>query len=68
VQIIANYSNIVISWTTNATVFALSQSASLVASVTWSPMTNGITVNGSINTVIINASSSVQYFRLIASP
>jgi hypothetical protein len=31
-------------------------------------VTNSITVNGTNNTVIINASSGIQYFELIEAP
>ena len=68
VQIFANLPNIVISWTTNATVFVLCQTPSLTPPATWSPVTNTITVNGTNNTIIIHDSSTVQYFELIGPP
>ena len=69
VHIFASLPNIVISWTTNATDFVLNQTASLTPPVTWSPVTNSITVNGTSNTVTIDASTGGDhYFELIAAP
>jgi hypothetical protein len=68
-QIFANLPNIVISWTTNATVFGLNHAASLAPPVTWSPVTNTIAVSGTNNTVTIDARASGNYyFELIAAP
>jgi predicted TIM-barrel enzyme len=67
-RIVASLPNIVIAWTTNATDFVLNQTAGLIPPVKWSPVTNGITVNGTNYTVIINASSGAKYFTLIAAP
>jgi hypothetical protein len=67
-QIVASLPNIVVAWTTNATVFVLNQTASLIPPATWSPVTNSTTVNGTNYTVIINASSGDQYFLLMAAP
>jgi hypothetical protein len=68
VQVVASLPTIVISWTTNATDYVLKQTASLTPPVTWSPVTNSITVKGINNTVVINASSGIQYFVLIGAP
>jgi subtilase family serine protease len=68
VQIVASSSNIVISWATNASVFSLQHTASLTPPVMWSLVTNGITVNGKNNTVVINPSNGIQFFELIAAP
>jgi hypothetical protein len=68
VQILASMPNIVITWPANATDYVLNRTASLASPVTWLPVTNGITLNGINNTVIINASSGVQYFELLATP
>jgi phosphotransferase system HPr-like phosphotransfer protein len=69
VHIVADFPNIVISWPTNATIFVLNQTASLTPPVTWSPVTNSITVNGTGNTVTINTSTSeAQYFELVGAP
>ncbi len=69
VQIVADLPNIAISWPTNATIFVLNQTASLTPPVTWSPVTNSITVNGTDNTVTINTSTSEdQYFELVGAP
>jgi hypothetical protein len=69
VQIFADSPNIVISWPTNATIFVLNQTASLTPPVTWSPVTNRITVNGTDNTVTIDTSTSEdQYFELVGAP
>jgi trimeric autotransporter adhesin len=67
-QILASKPNIVISWTTNATAYVLNKTASLARPVTWTPATNSITVNGTNNTVTVNASSGVQFFELIETP
>jgi hypothetical protein len=67
VQIVAGAPNIVISWTTGATAYLLEQTPKLDQPA-WSPVTNRITVNGTNNTVTINAGSGVQYFSLIAAP
>jgi hypothetical protein len=55
-------------WTTNATVFVLNQTRSLIPPVNWSPVTNSITASGTNNTVLVNAVNGVQYFELIAAP
>jgi hypothetical protein len=68
VQVVASLPNIVIFWTTNATDYVLKQTASLTPPVTWSPVTNSITVKGTNNTVVVSASSGVQYFELIGMP
>jgi endonuclease YncB( thermonuclease family) len=68
VEIVASLPNIVISWATNATIYVLNQTASLTPPAVWSPVTNSITVNGTNNTVVINASSGGQYFALIGAP
>jgi len=69
VQMVANLPNMVISWTTNATVFVLNQTASLTSPVAWSPVTSNITVSGTNNTVTLNAGAGGNhYFELIAPP
>ena len=69
VQIFASFSTIFVSWPTNATVFVLNQTANLTPPVIWSPVTNGITVNGSNNMVNINVDASRgQFFNLISTP
>ncbi|MGA3179438.1 MAG: YDG domain-containing protein [Verrucomicrobiota bacterium] len=69
VQMVANLPNMVISWTTNATVFVLNQTASLTSPVAWSPVTSNITVSGTNNTVTLNASAGGDhFFELIAPP
>ncbi len=69
VQILADLPNIAISWPTNATIFVLNQTASLTPPVTWSPVTNSITVNGTDNTFTIDTSTiEVQYFELVGAP
>jgi hypothetical protein len=67
VLILASKPNIVISWSTNATDYMLKQTASLAPPVAWSPVTNGITLSGTNNTVTINAGSGAQYFALIGA-
>ncbi len=65
VQVVASLPNIFVSWTTNANGLVLNQTTSLTPPVRWSPVTNSITLNGAINTVVIDASSGAQYFELI---
>jgi hypothetical protein len=67
-QISASKPNIIISWSTNATTYVLNKTASLARPVTWTPVTNSITVNGTNNTVTVNASSGVQFFELMKAP
>jgi hypothetical protein len=67
-QISASKPNIVLSWPASATDYVLKQTASLAFPVTWSPVTNGITLVGTNNTVTINAASGVRFFELIAAP
>jgi subtilase family serine protease len=68
VKIATALPNIVISWTTNATVFMLEQTASLVPRVEWLPVTNAITASGSNNSVVLTAGGHFQYFQLVAAP
>jgi len=65
-NIVASLPNIVLSWTTNASTFVLNGAASVVSPITWTPVTNGITIDGTNNTITINASSGNQYYTLIA--
>ena len=67
-QIFASKPNIVLSWPASATDYVLKQTASLALPVTWSPVTNSITIVGTNNTVSINAASGVRFFELIAAP
>jgi len=69
-QIVASLPIVVISWPTNATAFTLNQTANLAPQVTWTPVTNNVSVNGTNNTVTINvgAVSGGHYFELIAAP
>ncbi len=60
--------NILISWTTNASVYVLEGTASLVPPVKWSVLTNSIAVIGTNNTVLVNAASGFHYFELVAPP
>jgi hypothetical protein len=68
VQVLGSFPSIVISWTTNATDYMLEQTASLTPPVTWSAVTNQISVSGTNNSVTINASGVVQFFQLIGAP
>jgi hypothetical protein len=68
VQIAGSVSNIVVSWTTNATAFVLQQTGSLAPPIKWSPVTNTVTVKGVNNTVVVNAATGFRYFELIAAP
>jgi hypothetical protein len=68
VRILASKPNIVISWPASATDYVLKQTPSLAPPVKWSPVTNSIAVNGTNNTVTINASSGAEYFGLVGTP
>ena len=56
----------ILSWPTNASAFVLNRTASLSLPITWIPVTSGITVNGTNNTITINTSSGNQFYALIA--
>ncbi|MGA3265740.1 MAG: hypothetical protein ABSE16_02840 [Verrucomicrobiota bacterium] len=58
--------NMILSWPTNASAFVLNRTASLSLPITWIPVTSGITINGTSNTITINASSGKQFYALIA--
>jgi hypothetical protein len=58
--------NVMLSWPTNASAFVLSRTPSLASPITWTPVTSGISVNGTNNTITINASGGNQYYKLIA--
>jgi hypothetical protein len=60
--------NTILSWTTNASTFVLMRTASLAPPVTWAPVTNNITVNGTNNTMTINASSGRRYYYRLVAP
>ena len=61
-----SHPNMVLSWPTNAAAFVLNRTASLAPPVTWTPVTSGITVNGTNDTITINASSGNQFYTLTA--
>jgi hypothetical protein len=61
-----NLPNMVLSWPTNASAFVLNRTASLTPPVAWTPVTSGITVNGTNYTITINARSGNQFYQLIA--
>jgi hypothetical protein len=65
-NVVASPPNMILSWTTNASAFVLNRTASLSLPVTWTPMTSGINVNGTSNTITINTSSGNQFYALIA--
>ena len=67
-QIAPSLPNVIIFWTTNASGNALKQTPSLAPPITWSPVTNSITVIGSNNTVTIDATNAAKYYELIGSP
>ena len=53
--------DMVLSWPTNASTFVLNRTASLRLPITWTPVTSGITVNGTNNTITINTSTGNQF-------
>jgi hypothetical protein len=56
----------ILSWPTNASAFVLNRTPSLSSPITWTPVTSGITVNGTNNTTTINDNSGNQFYILIA--
>jgi len=58
--------NMILTWTTSASAFVLNQTASLAPPITWMPITSGISVSGTNNTITINDGSGSQYYALIA--
>jgi hypothetical protein len=58
--------NLLLSWPTNASAFILIGTPSLDLPAAWTPVSNGITVNGTNDTMMINASSGNQYYKLTA--
>jgi hypothetical protein len=67
-QFVTNSPNLVISWPTNATGFTLEETASLAPPVTWTPVTNDITVDGLNYTFSTNAGFGNQFFNLVQAP
>ncbi len=64
-----NFPNLVFSWPTNLTGFVLSQTTNLSQPSVWSPVTNGIAVIGTNNTVTFAVGTNAeQFFALIAAP
>jgi hypothetical protein len=61
-----NEPNLILSWMTNDSGFVLNRTANLQSPIAWMPVTTGITINGSSNTVTINSDSGDQYYILIA--
>ena len=64
--VLSSSTNMILSWPTNASAFVLNRTASLSLPITWIPVTSGITVNGTNNTITINTSSGNQFYALIA--
>ena len=58
--------NVILFWTTNASAFVLNLTTNLASPITWTPVTNGISLNGTNNRITINASNGNQYYALIA--
>jgi Concanavalin A-like lectin/glucanases superfamily/YDG domain/Immunoglobulin I-set domain len=67
-QFFGGFPNLIILWTTNATDYVLEQTASLTKPVSWTPVTNPVTISGTNNSVTINASGAVQFYQLIGTP
>jgi len=51
-------------WPTNSSGFTLESSLSLNAGSIWSPITNGITMNGSVFSVSVGTTNAARFFRL----
>jgi len=56
----------ILSWPTNASGFVLNQTFSLIAPITWTPVTNGIGVSGTNYTITISTQSGNRFYALIA--
>jgi hypothetical protein len=65
-KIISSPPNLRLAWPTNAAGFVLNQTRSLSAPITWTPVTNGITVSGTNYTLSVNTSSGSGFYRLVA--
>ncbi len=62
-QIASAAANVVLSWPTNVTGFAL-QSTTNLTSALWTSVTNGVSIVGAQNTVTVAAGVPTQFFRL----
>ena len=63
----ASLTNVILSWPANASAFVLNKTASLTLPITsWTPVTKGISVVGTNNTITNNASSGNEFYILIA--
>jgi uncharacterized repeat protein (TIGR03803 family) len=58
--------NLILSWPTSASAFGLVRASTLDSSTTWTPVTSGISINGTSNTITINAGFGNQYYKLVA--
>jgi hypothetical protein len=63
---VADPPNMVLSWTTNASAFVLNFTTNLAPLSTWTPINNGITINGTNYTITVPDNSGNDYFSLIA--
>lgn len=60
----ASAGSVVLSWPSAATGFNLQGTTNLNPTITWSVVTNAVTVIGTNNTVTVNAATGNQFFRL----
>ncbi len=67
-QMAGNSKSFIISWPANASAYTLEETQSLMPPVIWTPVTNGIVVNGSNNSVDIDTSNGGKFFKLVATP
>jgi hypothetical protein len=58
--------NITLSWPTNAGDLVLNYTSSLVPPITWTPITTGITVKGTIYTITVPTEPGNGFYQLIA--
>jgi len=65
-NVVASRPNMILSWPTNASGFVLNQTFSLIAPITWTPVTNGIGVSGTNYTITISTQSGNRFYALIA--
>jgi hypothetical protein len=65
-NVVASPPNMTISWPTNAAGLVLNYTSSLLPPITWTPVTTGITVNGTSYTITVPTGTGNGFYQLIA--
>jgi hypothetical protein len=65
-QVQRSLPNMVLSWPAAASTSVLNGTPSLSSPIHWTPVTSGITVLGTNNTITLNATNGIQFYSLIA--